>query len=301
MLCSLRPQAKLNKDKNTRDILKLIDEGRRSGYARVEFTGGEPTIRPDIFALIAAAKKSGFTEIAMSTNGRMFGYERFLNKAADAGLNRITLTLYGPNAKTHNAIARTPDSFKQTVAGIKNILARKDVTLSVNTVVCRLNCGYLLETGEFLSNLGVRVWGLLDLIPFGNAEQFYDKLAVDIKTLSLNIRRLAGIIDRFDQVEFFDFPVCVLGKRLIKDQHITVFDAQGRVDEFKQVGYNPQRFSNKGDLYEDIHKTRLGVCADCSMKKRCAGIWKPYPQIFGLAAVEKDIGSCIADLLGSEK
>jgi cyclic pyranopterin phosphate synthase len=297
----LRPQAKLNKDKDTRDILGLIDEGQRSGYARVEFTGGEPTIRPDILALIAAAKKNGFTEIAVSTNGRMFGYDRFLNKAADAGLNRITLTLYGPNAKIHNAIARTPDSFKQTVAGIKNILARKDVGLSVNTVVCRLNCDHLLETGKFLSDLGVRVWGLLDLIPFGNAERFYDKLAVDIKTLSLNIRRLEGIIDRFDQVEFFDFPACILGKKLIEDQRITVFDAQGRMDEFKQVGYNPQRFSNKGDFYEDIHKTRLGVCADCAMRKRCAGVWKPYPRIFGLAAVEKAIGSCASDLLGLGK
>jgi cyclic pyranopterin phosphate synthase len=301
LLCSLRPQAKLNKDKDTRDILKLIDEGRQAGYARVEFTGGEPTIRPDIFSLIAAAKKNGFSEIAISTNGRMFGYDRFLDKAADAGLNRVTLTLYGPNAEIHNAIARTPGSFDQTVSGIENILARKDIILSVNTVVCRLNCGQLLETGTFLSDLGVRVWGLLDLIPFGNAEQFYDKLAVDIKTLSSNIRRLTEIVDRFDQVEFFDFPACVLGQKIIEDQRITVFDAQGRVDEFQQVGYNPRRFSNKGDFYEDIHKTRLDACADCVMRKRCAGIWKPYPRIFGLASVKKDIKSCVADLSNLKK
>ena len=301
LLCSLRPQAKFNKDKDTEEITEMIRTGQKSGYKRIEFTGGEPTIRPDIFELIAAAKKSGFEEIAISTNGRMLGYERFLNKAVDAGLNRITVTLYGSKPEIHNAVSRTPDSFDQTVSGIKNILTKEKIALSVNTVVCRLNCRDLLETGRFISELGVKVWGVLDLIPFGNAEQFYDILSVDIETLSLSMRRLREIADDFDQIEFFDFPVCVLGKELTQNQRVTVFDAQGRMDEFKQVGYNPRRFENKDDFCEDVHKSRIAVCKNCAMNRRCAGIWKPYPGIFGKASVEKAVRHCAVDFLSSQK
>jgi MoaA/NifB/PqqE/SkfB family radical SAM enzyme len=281
--------------------MEMIRTGQKSGHKRIEFTGGEPTIRPDIFELIAAAKKSGFEEIAISTNGRMLGYERFLDKAIDAGLNRITLTLYGSKPEIHNAVSRTQDSFDQTVSGIKNILAKEKIALSVNTVVCRLNCQDLLETGKFISKLGAKVWGVLDLIPFGNAERFYDTLAVDIETLSSSVRRLREIAEDFDQIEFFDFPVCVLGKELTANQRITVFDAQGRMDEFKQVGYNPRRFESKNDFCEDVHKSRISVCKNCAMNRRCAGIWKPYPNIFGKSPVEKAVKNCAVDFLNPEK
>jgi hypothetical protein len=116
------------------------------------------------------------------------------------------------------------------------------------------------------------------------------------------MRQLKKVVDCFTQVEFFDFPVCVLGEDLIKNQRVTVFDAQGRMDEFKQVGYNPQRFrSNKGDFCEDVHKTRLGVCDGCAARKRCAGIWKPYPRIFGMEAVQKGVKSCAVGFLNSKK
>lgn len=297
VLCSFRLLAKNADDQTTEAIKEKIDQGWENGYVRVEFTGGEPTIRPDICDLIAYAKSKGFSEVAVSTNGRMFGYEDFLDKAIDAGLNRVTLTLYGSKPEIHNAIARTPGSFKQTVEALKNIVANPRVKLSVNTVVCALNYRDLINTGNFIADLGAETWGILDLIPFGNAATFYKRLAVDFKDLALVMRSLQKIIGRIEQISLFDFPTCVLGFKLINNPHVTVFDARGRVEGFKQTGYNPERFESEKGVYTDMHKKRIDVCNQCVMKKRCAGVWKPYLDLYGINEINTRIKGMAKELL----
>ena len=241
ILCSLRPQAVIHNDKTTQEIENMLKSAAKK-FSVVEFTGGEPTIRKDLCRLIRCAKKLGFKKIAISTNGRLLSYKSFLDKLIDAGLNRVTLTLYSHSELIHNSITRTPESFQQTVSGIYNLIQRSDIELSVNTVICRLNYQSLNETGMFLRKIGVKKWGLLDLIPFGNAERFYSGLAVKMKDLSSALNKLTEIINDFYSITFFDFSTCLFDDKLKKYPQADFFDAWGRADNFQQVGYNHKRF-----------------------------------------------------------
>jgi MoaA/NifB/PqqE/SkfB family radical SAM enzyme len=287
ILCSLRPQADVFEDKSTEEIEEEISRGFSDGYRRIEFTGGEPTIRPDIAELVDHAKKMGFQEIILSTNGRMFAYEQFLSGLVSNGLDQITLTLYGSHPEIHDAIARAPGSFDQTLRAIENIVNQPNVDLSVNTVICRLNLNDLINIGKLLLKLKVEIWGILDLIPFGNAEENYSELTVDFANLVKAVSKLSYFAKKNIEIHFFDFPLCFLGFKIKALPRARIFNAKEKTDEFEQTGYGANRFKYKAGHYDDFHKRRINCCRGCLAEKDCAGIWKKYLDIYGKEATEK--------------
>jgi len=180
-------------------------KGKKKGYNKVEFTGGEPTIRADILYLIKTAKDLGYENIMVSTNGTMLSYKSFCQKIIRNGLNSVAFTLNAHNSQLGDAVCRTPEAFNQTVQGIKNVLEYPCVEVSVNTVVFQLNYKYLQQIGVFIYDLGVRCWHILDLIPDGYAKKFYKILAVNPPDLSNSFSNLDKVIKKFNLVIFFDF------------------------------------------------------------------------------------------------
>ena len=213
VLCSLRPQALIHNNKSTQEIEVMLASAAKEGLSAVEFTGGEPTLRKDLLHLICYAKNIGFRNIAIGTNGRLLSYKVFLNNLISAGLNKITLTLFSHKELIHDSITRTPGSFKQTVTAINNIIQEPSIQLSVNTTVCQLNYALLNETGIFLYKAGVKHWGVLDLIPFGNADKLYISLVVKLDELYIALNKLENIVGYFQSVSFFDFSHCLFNKK----------------------------------------------------------------------------------------
>jgi len=282
VLCSLRPQALIHKNKNTQEIEAMLASAAKKGLFSAEFTGGEPTLRKDLLHLIRYAKKIGFRNIAIGTNGRLLSYKVFLNDLIDAGLNQVTITLFSHKELIHDSITRTPGSFKQTVTAINNIIQEPSIQLSVNTVVCQFNYKLLDKTGVFLYKTGVKHWGILDLIPFGNADKLYMSLVVKLDELSIALNKLENIVGYFQSVLFFDFPYCLFNQETRNHPNIKFFDAQERVSTFKQIGYRPARFGvEKKDIYNDVHKRRIAICNNCYHNKNCAGFWQSYLHLYG--------------------
>lgn len=282
VMCSTKPKSKNYSDRSTEEIKKDLIAGKKKNYKKVEFTGGEPTIRPDILNLIKRAKDLGYKEIAFSTNARMLSYDNFCQKAIENGLNRVTLTLNAHNSRLGHAISRTPTAFEQTVQGVKNLLKHPEVNISANTVPVQVNYKYLRQIGEFIHNLGINVWNILDLIPDGYAEDFYNILSIRMTDLSSSFNSLRNIIKKFHLVTFFDFPLCIFPSELRKDSHTNFITAQGRTEIQKQIGYQPKRFEKSADdFYEDVHKKRIRICQNCKFSKACGGVWINHLDLYG--------------------
>ncbi len=287
VMCSTKPKSNYYPDRTSEEVKKDLIAGLKMGYEKVEFTGGEPTIRPDILNLIKKAKDLGYGEVAISTNGRMLSYDTFCKKAVENGLNRVTFTLSAHNNKLGEAISRTPNAFKQTIKGIKNIVACPDVRVSVNTVPIKINYTYLSEIGKLISSLGVEFWNILDLIPDGYGKDFYKRLSVKMTDLSLAVNSLEKIIKNFKLVTFFDFPLCVFSQKFRNRSYTNFITARGRVGIEKQVGYKPERFKKSDkNFYEDIHKERVKICKNCKFSKVCGGVWKNYIDLYGEQEIE---------------
>ncbi len=82
--------------------------------------GGEPTLWRDLFDIIRFARKTGFGEIALNTNGRMLCYEDFAKELAEAGCTEVNISLFSADEKAHDEITGVQNSWAQAVEGIEN-------------------------------------------------------------------------------------------------------------------------------------------------------------------------------------
>tara|TARA_Y100000031_G_C8241257_1_gene395805 strand:+ start:195 stop:1184 length:990 start_codon:yes stop_codon:yes gene_type:complete len=282
IVCSVRPKRHSYPDRSYQEVVKDIKQGRKNGFNRIEFTGGETTIRKDIIQLVAQAKKQGYQQIGLSTNGRLFSYQKFCQEIIKAGLNRITFSLLGFKAETHNAITRTPGSFDEIIAGMKNVQKFPKAHINISSVISKLNFRHLEEFGKFIHSLGVRQWYLLDLIPDGHAKTHYRTLVVRLNDLYKELNSISKIADDFEEFGFFDFPYCLFKPALRKRKNVCLVNAKMRVEISKQIGYNPERISvNKQGSYTDVYRLNIDICKKCKFYKECGGVWKPYLNLYG--------------------
>lgn len=286
LICSLSTIKKTHINRTTEEIFDEIAKGKKEGFNRIEFTGGEVSIRNDIFRLIGYAKQRGFKEIGISTNGRIFCNKSILERFIASGLNRLSISLHGPTPKIHDAITRTPGSFEQTVAGIKNIKACSFLFIEVNSVILKTNFSYLGQLQYFIfCELGMRRWVITDLIPDGNILPFYKNACVRLFDLSVTLDSLIKKAPKNSQLTFFDFPLCLFSKKNRNSNNNIFIVAQERNEIAEQRGFNPVRIKKVQQKFTDKHKQRTLHCRSCIFDARCGGVWSPYLQLFGAAEI----------------
>ncbi|MBR3314076.1 MAG: radical SAM protein [Atopobiaceae bacterium] len=166
---------------STDDWKRIINKCRDAGITQVTFTGGEPTMREDLFELIDHAR---WFVTRLNTNGVRLTRE-YCDRLHEASLDSVQVTLYSHDASTHNELVGVP-RHADTVAGIENALAA-GLNLSVNTPLCTANRDYL-QTLEFLHGLGVTYVTCSGLIVTGNATR------PDSRQLQLNEDELKQIL-----------------------------------------------------------------------------------------------------------
>jgi len=288
IICSVKDKMVNYPDRSFEDLCNELKKGIKNGFNWVEFTGGEPTIRSDIIKLVETAKELGYQKIAFSTNGRLFSYNEFCQKIIQAGLNKITFSLLGPDKKIHDSISRTPGSFTEIIKGIKNVQQFSDIHINISTVISKLNYKSIKSFGRFIISLGVKNWYLLDLIPDGNAKKFYPDLVVRLNNLSKELNGLVEISDNFNEFGFFDFPLCIFSPELRSKTNACFVNAKMRLETSQQVGYNPKRIELDSEgIYRDVYRENTGICRKCKYYKNCGGIWNNYLNLFGVKEVVK--------------
>ncbi|MFA5364360.1 MAG: radical SAM protein [Candidatus Bathyarchaeia archaeon] len=78
------------------DMLKNLRNNKPVAPPALQFSGGEPTIRKDLFELIKKAKELGFHHVEVNTNGlRLANDPEFAKGLVDAGLSTIYLQFDG--------------------------------------------------------------------------------------------------------------------------------------------------------------------------------------------------------------
>jgi len=288
LMCSVKGKDEFFPDRSYHDLVGELKRGREEGFSLVEFTGGEVTIRRDVVNLVSAAKKLGYQKIALSTNGRLFSYDKFCQQIIDAGLNKVTFSLLGADKKTHEALTRTPGSFDEIITGIKNVQSFPDIHLNISSVVSRLNYKPIKKFGYFVQSLGVKHWYLLDLIPDNNAKKFYNVLVVRLLELSRELNNLNELAPEFNEFGFFDFPFCLFSSAMRKRQNICLVNAKARIETSQQVGYASKRIEiDEEGKYNDVYRQNVDICRRCQYDKECGGIWRNYLERYGDAEVKK--------------
>jgi molybdenum cofactor biosynthesis enzyme MoaA len=164
---------------DTETLFAEIRAGRERGATRLLLSGGEPTIHPAFIELVEFGKRAGYGWVQVVTNGRMFAYDGFTQRAAAAGLSEATVSMHGHTAELHDRLVGVRGAFDQALRGLRNLLRRRFV-VSVDVVVSRPNVRHLEDILRFFLAVGVREFDLLHLVPFGRGwnehrdDLFYD-------------------------------------------------------------------------------------------------------------------------------
>ena len=147
---------------STEEWKLILDKLRAAGVPQVTFTGGEPTMRDDLFELISHAR---WFISRLNTNGAKLTREYCIG-LKNAELDSLQITFYSSDIEIHNKLVGAPQ-FDNTVNGIKNAI-ETGLSVSINTPLCTLNRDYV-KTLEFLHELGVIYVTCSGLITTGNA------------------------------------------------------------------------------------------------------------------------------------
>ncbi len=153
---------------NTNQWKTILDQLWRVGIPHIIFTGGEPTLRPDLPELIAHAESNGQIT-GLNTNARRLSDPAYVQQLVEAGLDHVQITLESHDPAIHDAMVCANGAWKQTVAGLRNALAAR-LFVMTNTTMLQQNSPTLRETLDFLAELGVPTLGLNALIYSGRGQ-----------------------------------------------------------------------------------------------------------------------------------
>ncbi|HBA61997.1 MAG TPA: hypothetical protein DCZ92_14515 [Elusimicrobia bacterium] len=277
------------KPKTIFELRLEIKEAAARGCDYLEFAGGENTINPDFFRLVAFARRSGFKRVAIATNGRLFSYPAFARAAVDSGLSEIIFSIHGPDARVHDALTRVEGSFRQLLKGIENVRKIFKGIIATNTAVTRLNYRSLPATGKFIAGLGLYNAEFIFADPsYGGVHDNFKELMPRISDCAPYMRdcldiaapRLAGATNalascnwsaRYVPLCYFEgyYPLQVSEAREL----LIYRNVQHVAPDYVSLDYIKGR--------RELGRAKPPKCRGCALYAGCEGIWKEYLRVYG--------------------
>jgi radical SAM protein with 4Fe4S-binding SPASM domain len=200
-----------SKEMSTVEVKRIIDIIADDAKApSLSFTGGEPTLREDLFELIAYGREKGL-RVNLITNGRRCSNKEYVQKLVDAGLNSAQVSIEGPDARTHDYIVGVPGAFEQTVKGIKNLRETKIYT-HCNSTICRPNLNHLEDMVDFFADrLNLSYFSMNMVIYTGTAAKFRKELEITYSEIGEIVKRVKRRANkkRIQFVWYAPTPVCL--------------------------------------------------------------------------------------------
>ncbi|MBW1810912.1 MAG: radical SAM protein [Deltaproteobacteria bacterium] len=250
-----------------------LEHGLSQGAEGVWFGGGEPTLHPDLIASIERARQLGYVIRKIQTNGLRFAYQPFTKRCLQAGANQFSMSIKGPDAKTHDGITQNPGSFVHLTRAVENLVAQS-AKVEADILITKENLTGLAACIEFFAGLGIK--------------RFYFWLfslhGLDFEANKKHLPSFSEIRPRLEaafetaarlQVEATSFhtPPCILSPEF-QDRYVH----SGSLD-LAVITPGSQPFMAEDSPMEGGQF--LTGCAKCIIRPNCLGLRKDYLDLFG--------------------
>jgi heme b synthase len=276
----------------TSECFQVIDEIASFVQPVIILTGGEPLLRKDIFKIIAYGKVKGLTMV-MAPNGTLLTEEN-TRKIIESGIKRISISLDGPDAATHDNLRMVSGAFQAAIDGI-NMAKRLGLEFQINSTITKRNVGLLAEIMKLAQDLGAKAYHIFLLVPTGRGEQIQDEelsaweyedtlnfLSQAKKTSSLEIKITCA--PHFNRVLLQNYPELRGSLRGRGCMGGVSFCFISHLGELQPCGYLEIKCGNVRDLgfrkiwlesevfksLRDLSKYK-GKCRVCEFNRLCGG------------------------------
>jgi MoaA/NifB/PqqE/SkfB family radical SAM enzyme len=248
--------------------------GHGAAYAKnaadrsaLNLTGGEPTRNPEFLKLLAYfRRRNRGLELTLLSNGRRFSDPVFAAaalKAAGAPFS-VAVSVHGPGPVLHDGVTGVRGSFRQTLAGLRNIFALRKAgqAVEIRLVLHRRNIARLRATLSLLLRefSGFSGWRAVAIQYELEGRALRDSsLRLSLQDSAAALNACAGLVRRFGEFRLYHFPLCLLKKEL---------------RPLARISLPPE-----DRLYPP-------ACSGCSARARCVGLMPAYARRFGLSWIK---------------
>jgi len=248
---------------DTEMIEQRLELGAKAGQTKVSFSGGEPTLNKELPGLVRLARRLGYVEVDLQTNGILLARPQLVDTLAKAGLTSVFLSLHSADPSVHDSMLEVKGAFEKATSAAALCFAA-GIEVRFNYVITTKN-----------------MTGIVDLVRF-----IADRFKNEGTHICLSFVSLQGwaldhleLIPRISQVTKQVSQALELGKRLGLDLRIpglcgmpicTLPGLEEYFDEYHDD--NPPHLQNRSYLAD---------CKKCDFRSRCSGFWTAYFDHFG--------------------
>lgn len=207
--CTTNPVG-TNKELTTAEFksaIKTIYEAAK--VPSISFTGGEPTLRPQLLLECIAYAHSLGMRVNLITNGTRIT-NPFAIQLKKSGLDSVQVSIEGITPETHDKIVQKQGAFEKSIQAI-GFFKDLDLHVHTNTTLNRLNVEECYKLPEFVKNtLKLERFSMNLVIPAGSGE-INSELAIsysEVGSMILEIQKQSKLHD----VEFMWYspiPMCM--------------------------------------------------------------------------------------------
>jgi len=156
----------------TNQCLKLLDDIAAFSTPVVILTGGEPLLRTDIYEIAAYGNQKGL-RMVLATNGTLVT-EEVARKMIDAGIQRVSISIDGMDAESHDAFRNVPGAFTGALEGIE-AMKKAGLEFQINTTITRANIDQLQDIMDLAIKLGAAAHHIFLLVPTGRGKEMAEQ------------------------------------------------------------------------------------------------------------------------------
>lgn len=250
---------------------KHLLEYFQKGYKEVSFTGGEPTIRKDLFELIGYAKNIGYQTVSITTNMLMLSYPCYVEKLKKSGIDKIVFSIFGFGNKNYEKITGIKKSFEYIKKGIKNLKNNK-INSEAYILITKYSKKDLSKIVNFLLKNDIHSFWFW----FISTKNLYNQEKDLMPKFSNFKKELFKAIDLIkynnkNSVKVLHIPLCILDNK-------NKFYYNERKGKIIMQDLNSCFDLNKESLADYL---KISKCKECKKLNVCLGLRKDYYEKFG--------------------
>ena len=153
---------------STQECFQFIDEVAAFSKPVVILTGGEPLLREDIFEVASYGTHKGL-RVVMAVNGTLLDAQK-ASAAKKAGIQRVSISLDGSTAESHDRFRGVVGAYAGAMEGIK-YLKEAGLDFQINTTVTKRNLREIEDILQLAIQLGAVAHHIFLLVPTGRGRE----------------------------------------------------------------------------------------------------------------------------------
>lgn len=300
----------------TQEVYSILLEGTEIGANILSLSGGEPSVRDDVFEIIDIAKNMGYKKILYYTSGTQFDEDENVVPLKESTMEKLAeykatviFDFQNCDEKKENWLFDIDDYFKMREGVVKR-LVEMGVRTEGHFVPMTVNYSNIFSTCEYASELGIKRMSFLRHVVQGRSrqnlglmispKQFADMQwiflsLIDEKIIDVRLGHPIDFTPLYDSSRKWETCRGGHDAPLIKPngdvdmcpawKNLPYVAGNLREKSLKEIWYESKYYKAFREFSENKHKDAVGFCADCPYLSKCKMgctaqrlIWNLHPD-----------------------